>query len=211
MKAISLYVLLSAVLIFTGCSTGESHVRTGFDFSKIDKVAVLAVQGSIMSEAAKNQISDFVVMELLIKGYAPIERVQVKRLLQEQKFQASKVTSNEDAAQAGRVLNVPAVLIVNIPNFKEEISMTVKLINVEDGSVLWMGSGTGTTSRTLATLLGAAVGAGAGVVATGEDDQVVGGVVGGVLGAGLGRALTPQAALKAQEIVKLICQKLPYR
>ncbi|MBW8001023.1 MAG: hypothetical protein FVQ80_03270 [Planctomycetes bacterium] len=211
MKAIFLYVLLSAVLISSGCSTGESHVRTGFDFSKIDKVAVLAVQGTIMSEAAKNQISDFVVMELLKKGYAPIERVQVKKLLTEQRFQASDVTSNQDAAQAGRVLNVPAVLIVNIPNFKEEISMTIKLINVEDGSILWMGSGTGTTGRTLATLLGAAAGAGAGVAVTGEDDQVAGGIIGGVLGAGLGQALTPQTALKAQQIIKLVCQDLPYR
>lgn len=211
MKAIFLYVLLSAVLISSGCSTGESHVRAGFDFSKIDKVAVLAVQGTIMSEAAKNQISDFVVMELLKKGYAPIERVQVKKLLTEQRFQASEVTSDEDAAQAGRVLNVPAVLIVNIPNFKEDISMTIKLIDVEDGSILWMGSGTGTTSKTLATLLGAAAGAGAGIAATGDDDQVAGGIIGGVLGAVLGQALTPQAALKAQEIIKLVCQDLPYR
>ncbi len=211
MKAIYIYVLLLVVLIVSGCTTGESNVRAGFDFSKIDKVAVLAVQGSMMGEAAKNQISDFVVMELLKKGYAPIERIQVKRLLEEQKFQASDVTSNENAADAGRILNVPAVIIVNIPNFAEEISMTVKLIDVEDGSVLWMGSGTGTTARTLSTILGAAAGAGAGAVVAGEDSQTAGAVIGGVLGAGAGQALTPQKAQKAQEIIKMICQDLPKR
>jgi len=211
MKSISLYLLSACCLLFAGCTKGESQVRSGYDFSKLDKVAVVSVEGRIMSEAAKNQISDFFVMELLRKGYAPIERAQVKTLLDEQKFQLSDVTSNEQVAQAGRILNVPAVLVVNIPNFKEEISMTVKLIDVQDGSILWMGSGSGRTGRTLATIVGAAGGAGAGAAVAGEDSKTAGAVVGGVLGGVAGQALSPQKAEKAQEIIKVMCKDLPYR
>lgn len=211
MKILCLYTLLGVVLLVGGCTTGESHVRAGFDFGMLDKIAVVDVVGDIKGEAAKNQIGDFFVMELLKKGYAPVERSQVKSLLKEQKFQATEITTSDGAARAGRILNVPTVLIINIPNFKEEMNMTVKMVDVEDGSILWMGSGSGTTGRTLSTIFGAAAGAAGGAAVAGENDQLVGAVAGGVLGGVAGRALSPQTAEKARKIVAKICKSLPYR
>jgi len=211
MKAIY-YILLAAVAVYIGaCSSGESNFRAGYDFSGVDKIAVIDVVGDVGGEMARNQIGDFFVAELVKKGYAPVERAQVQALLKEQKFQASEATSQENAVRAGRILNVPTVLIVNIPNFAEEMSITAKMIDVEDGSILWIGNGSGTTGRTLSTIFGAAAGAGAGVAVSGEDDRVLGGVVGGVLGGVAGRALSPQKANKAQEIIKKICKNLPSR
>lgn len=212
MKTAYRFTLLTAVLfLIAGCSSGESYVKSGFDFAAVDKIAVVDVTGALSGEAAKNQISDFFVMELLKKGYSPVERAQVQKLLQEQQFQASDVTTSEGAALAGRILNVPTVLVVNIPTFKEEMSMTAKMIDVEDGSILWMGSGSGTTGQTLSTIAGAATGAVAGVAVTGKDDRAIGGIAGGVLGGVAGRALSPQAADKAKEIIRKICNSLPYR
>jgi len=211
MKSAIFIALLSTALLFAGCSTGESYVRAGFDFRSLDRVAVVAVEGDISGEAAKNQISDFFVMELLKKGYQPIERAQVQALLKEQQFQATDVTTAEGAVKAGKILNVPTVLVVNIPDFGEEISITAKMIDVEQGSILWMGSGSGTMGRTLSTIAGAAVGAGAGAAAAGEDKEVLGGAAGGVLGGVAGRALSPQKADKAKEIIRKICKKLPSR
>lgn len=213
MKTYHLLIIMLAALLLAllGCSSGRSNARLDYDFAKVEKIAVIDVVGNVGGEAAKNQIGDFFVMELLKKGYAPIERSQVQSLLDEQDFQASDLTSTEDAAKAGKILNVPAVLLINVPTFKEQMSITAKMINVEDGSILWLGTGSGSTGKTLATIFGAAAGAGAGVAATGDSDQVIGGVVGGVLGGVAGRALSPQVADKAQQIIGKICEDLPPR
>jgi len=214
MRIVYLCMLL-AVLAVGGCaaSSGESYARAGFNFGEIEKVAVIDVSGAVGGEAAKNQIGDFFVMELLKKGYTPVERAQVQTLLKEQRFQAAEITSAEGAAKAGRILNVPTVLLVNIPTYKEEMSMTAKMIDVEDGSILWMGSGSGRTGKTLSTIFGAAAGAGAGAAVAGgdTDDKVLGGIVGGILGGAAGQALSPQQAEQVQNIIEKMCESLPSR
>ncbi len=212
MRIVCLCTLLAALLV-NGCATGtgESFMRAGYDFSQLNKVAVIEVSGAVRGEGAKNQIGDFLAMELLRKGYTPVERAQVQALLKEQKFQATDVTSDEGAARAGRILNVPAVLLINIPTYREEMNMTVKMIDVEDGGILWMGSGSGRTGKTLATIFGAAAGAAAGAAVAGDDDEVLGGVIGGVLGGVAGQALSPQQAVQVQKIIKKICIEMPPR
>jgi hypothetical protein len=215
MKIVSVCAAVITVMLIGGCSSGESYVKAGYDFTRLDKVAVVDVQGDINGEPAKNQIADFFAMELLKKGFAPVERTQVQTLLKEHQFQISGLTSSEGAARAGKILNVPAILVVNIPNFGEEMSMTAKMINVEDGGILWMGSGSGRTGTILSTIFGTAAGAGAGAAAGkavgGKDSTVIGGVAGGVLGGVAGHELSPQKAQKAQEIIKKICRNLPPR
>jgi hypothetical protein len=213
MKIVSVCAAVITVMLIGGCSSGESYVKAGYDFTRLDKVAVVDVQGDINGEPAKNQIADFFAMELLKKGFAPVERAQVQTLLKEHQFQVSGLTSSEGAARAGKILNVPAILVVNIPNFGEEMSMTAKMINVEDGGILWMGSGSGRTGTLLSTIFGTAAGAGAGAAAGkavgGNDSTAIGAVAGGVLGGVTGHELSPQKAEKAQEIIKKICKSLP--
>jgi hypothetical protein len=150
-------------------------------------------------------------MELLKKGYTPIERSQVQILLNEQKFQASDITSKVSVARAGEILNVPVVLFVNVPKFKENFSLTAKMVDVENGSILWMGSGEGTTGKTLGTIAGAAAGVVVGVATTGRDDQVLGGIAGGVLGGVAGNLLTPSQEKAVRKVTTKICKTLPDR
>ena len=210
MKSYGMFALCVLLLFIFGCSTGQGTFRQGYDFNQVDKVAVIEVVGG-GGEAVKNQVSDFFVMELLAKGYAPIERVQVQSLLKEQRFQMTDITSAEGIAKAGEILNVPVVLIVNIPRLDEEVNLTAKMVDVEDGSVLWMGSGSGRKGRTLATITGAVGGAIAGAVIAGENSKTAGGVAGGVLGGVTGQALTPQSAVVVQEIIQKMCGTLPMR
>jgi len=212
MKTVCLNVLLIAVLFVIGCSKGESYVRAGYDFSQLNKVAVIEVAGVVQGDVAKNQIADFFGMELLKKGYAVIERAQVQALLDEQDFQASDLTRADDAARAGKILNVPVVLVANIPKYEEEMNMTAKMVNVEDASILWMGSASGSTGKTLATIFGAAAGAAAGA-AVGSDsgEGLAGGVIGGVLGGVAGNALSPQQSENLRELTKKMCKDLPMR
>jgi len=211
MKTTCLFLLTASIVFFMGCTSGESQFRAGYDFSKVNKVAVIDVLRAVHGEAVKNQIGDFFVMELLKKGYAPVERAQVQSLLNEQDFQASDITSSEGVAKVGEILNVPAVLIINIPNYDEEMSMTAKMVDVEDGSILWMGSGSGSTGRLLGTIVGGTAGAIAGGAIAGEGNEAVGAIAGGVLGGVAGQAMSPQESTKAQEIVKKLCRSLPHR
>jgi len=167
------------------------------------------VEGDIAGEVAKNQLADYFVMELLKKGYAPIERAKVQALLKEQKFQASDITTKEGTAKAGKILNVKTVLLINVPKFGDKISMTARMVDLEDGSILWLGSGSGESGELLYTLGGAAAGAAAGATVT--DDSRTGAIAGGVLGGVAGQVLTPQTAAKARKIVQKMCKGLPYQ
>ena len=202
-------VLIIAVLFIGGCSSGraESHSRAGYNFSMIDKVAIVAVEGAVKSEPAKNQIADLFWMEFLKKGYAPVERAHVRAFLEKQEFQTSELTTEAGAAEAGKILNVPAVLIISIPHFGDEIAMTVKLVDIQDGSILWLGRGSSKTGGFLG--LGSLWGAGAAV--SSEENGLFGGIAGGVLGGVAGYALSPQETEQAQRIIKRICKTLPSR
>ena len=214
MKTVCTCILLAALFV-GGCATGkgESYTRAGYDFGQLNKVAIVEVSGAVAGDAAKNQIGDFFAMELLKRGYTVVERAKVQALLKEQEFQASDITTDEGAAKAGQVLNVPAVVVISIPTYKEEMNMTAKMIDVEDGSILWLGSGFGSTGKTFSTILGAAAGSAAGAVVAGGDssDRVVGGVIGGVLGGVAGQALSPQQAEQVQKLTKKVCENMPYR
>jgi len=208
---IVVYTLAIVVLLIGGCASHESSFRIGYDFSTVDKVAVVAIEGTLRSEVAKNQIADFFAMEFLKKGYAPVERAQVNALLKEQELQSTDLTTAEGAAEAGQVLNIPVVLIVNIPHFGEEISMTAKMMDVEDGIILWMGRSTGKGGRSWTSIFRIFSGEDTGIGVSSADGELLGSVVGDVLGGVSGQALSIHEAKKAQHIVKRICKSLPSR
>jgi hypothetical protein len=207
--------MLLSTLLVAGCasSKGESYALAGYDFSGLNKVAIASVTGQVYGDAAKNTVSDFFVMELMKKGYTVVERAEVQKVLKEQEFQASAITSNEDAARAGRVLNVPAVLLISIPKYKEKMEMTAKLVEVETATILWIGSGSGSTGKTLSTIVGAAAGAALGATVAGGDsnDRVLGGVIGGVAGGVAGNALSPEQRDQLKKVVADTCKDLPAR
>lgn len=215
MKTISFYALVTTVLlaIIVGCSSrgGESSFRIGYDFGTLDKVAVVAVEGSVRSDVARDQVADIFAMELLRKGYAPVGRAQVKALLKERKLESEDLTTIEAATEAGMILGVPAVLVVEIPHFGEETSITAKIISVEDGSILWLGRGSGKGKGFLSNISGAfkleEPKTGAGI--RGQEEEVLVGVAGEVLSGPAGGVLSPEEVKKTQEIAKRICKSLP--
>jgi len=204
-----MYMPVILVLLIGGCYSGrgESFSRVGYNFSMLDKIAIVAVEGVVKSEPAKNQIADLFAMEFLKKGFAPVERTQVKALLEEQQLQDSDLITEAGAAEAGKILNVPAVLIINIPHFGDEIFITAKMVDIEDGTILWLGSGSGKTGRLLSTLSFGALGAGA--AAGSEEDALFGGITGGVLGDAAGYVLSPQETEKTRRIIRRMCRTLP--
>jgi len=208
MRVIITILLTGIIFIAGGCSSGQGSFRAGYDFSSIDKIAIVEVTGYFKKEGVRNQIASFVEMELLQRGYAPVERARVQALLDEQEFQASEITTAADAVKAGQILNVPVVLMVDVPEFGEDINITAKMLDVKDGSILWVGSGTGRTGKILTTALAATAGAIAGA-AVDSDNKTTGAVIGGVLGGAAGYTLSPQAAEKVKKVIKKMCDTLP--
>jgi hypothetical protein len=214
MKIAAISILLTIVILIGGCSSGEGSFLKGYDFSGIDKVAVIDVIGKAKSEAVKTQIANFFEMELLKKGYSPVERTQVQLILKEQEFQRSAITPEENAVRAGRILNVPVVMLIGIPEFGENINLTAKMLDVEDGRILWVSSGTARTGKILSTVVGAAAGAAIGTVvgeAVDEDAGDTGAIVGGVLGGAAAYTLSPQAAERARQAIGKMCKTMPMK
>ncbi len=210
-----LYVLAIGLLLLGSASCGlisrssqKSSFRVGYDFSGVTKVAIVAVQGSLTSETARDQIAEFFAIELLEQGYAPVGRPQVRASLAglaseskgESQAQLKDLTTNEAAVEVGRMLKVPAVLTISLPHFGDEITITATMIDVEDGSILWLANGSGR---------------GEGMFGFGKssksskDDGLLAGFVGGETSGATSEPLTVDEAKRAQRIVKSMCKSLP--
>jgi hypothetical protein len=150
----------------------ETSADSSFRPEKITKLAVLVVGesrpgysgglGSIGSPRASNDglsdqqrlVEDEFVQALLQKGYSIASRSDVAAIVKEQGFQRNSGLTESDAARIGKVLNVPAVLIVRVTEASTQseynaairkqqtqarASMGARLINVETASVWWIG------------------------------------------------------------------------
>lgn len=216
MRAALAGILLAAVVAAAGCASSETEsvALAGYDFTGLDKIAIVEVTGRVYGDAAKNKISNMVTTALMRKGYAFIERKNVQSLLKEQEFQGSDLTTETGAARAGEFLNVPAVMIIDIPKFRDgKIDMTAKLIDVETATILWIGSGSGGSDKTLGTLVGAAAGAALGAAVAGGDssDRWIGAGVGAVAGGVAGNVLTPNEEKQLKKIIADITSEMPSR
>lgn len=212
-KMRKLTVFLSLLVVATGCATGSSFVKPGYNFGALNKVAVVEVSGANNREVVQNEVADLFAMELLKRGYDVVERNQVDKILKEQGFQTSGATSALDPAEMGRILNVGAILIVNVPTLGQQISMTAKMTEVETASIVWMGEGTGKTASGIGTLTGALIGAGAGA-AVGHQVRVgtgttVGAIGGGLAGGAAGHVLEPTEAQALRKVVAKVARGMP--
>jgi hypothetical protein len=200
--------LAIAVLLVVGCrSQQESSFRAGYDFSGVNKVAIVSVEGAVPSEAAKDEIADFFSIELLEKGYAPMGRAQVRATLAEQQVEDMNETPDlstpEEAVAAGMALNVPAVLTIKIPHFGDEISISATMIDVEDRSILWLATGTGKGRGTFSSIFSPKSG-------SREEEGLLGPAMGDVMSVS-NEPLSPEDAKRAQRIVKKMCKSIPQK
>jgi len=195
--------LVIAVLLIGGCRTQrESSFRAGYDFSGVNKVAIVSVEGVVPSEVAKDEIADFFAIELLERGYAPMGRAQVRASLAQEETddEITDLTTPEGAVEAGLALDVPAVLTIKIPHFGEEISISATLIDVEDRSILWLATDSGRGSGGFSIFRSKSRGS--------ENEGLLGPIMGDVMGSA-DQPLSPRDAERAQRIVKNMCRSLP--
>ncbi|MFP4040457.1 MAG: glycine zipper 2TM domain-containing protein [Desulfosudaceae bacterium] len=212
MKHQKLLVCISlclGLLWLSACATGDSTVSPAFKKDKLEKIAVVDVSGDISGDAPKNQVEDFFTKEMLNKGYRLIERNRVNKVLDEQDFQKSDRTTDSEAAEIGKILNVPAVAMLDANVEGEKVSITGKIIDTETAEILWTGTGRGGSGATVGTIGGAIAGALGGSQVGSGSGKTAATVAGGVLGGASGEALTPQTARVVEKSITEMVKGIP--
>jgi hypothetical protein len=208
-------VLLAAFMAGCASTSGSGNYDQNYDFSSVKRVAVVAVEGAsaVNREAAQNQIASMFNQQLLGKGYSPVERSQIKAVMDEQKFAQSDVTRASGAAQLGKILNVDTAVILNVPKYGQLMEMSAKMVDVESARIIWSANGSAKTGAGLNEKAGAFLGAVGGAVGGHQMDSTGGAVVGGAAGAAggavAGEAMTPQRQEQAAKLVKKLSESLP--
>lgn len=214
----SLGLLITLIALVAGCASvsGSGEYNRSYDFSTIERTAVVSVDG-IGGQAARDQVASMFNQAMLGRGYSPVERSQIKQVLSEQDFSRSDVTSASGAARAGEILNVDSVMLVNVPEFGDDMSMSAQMVDVQNGTILWSASGSARSGADMTRRAGQILGAigggiiGAEVGSNGGTGAIVGGVGGAVGGGIAGDALSKQRQEQTAVLVDQLTQSLPTR
>jgi curli biogenesis system outer membrane secretion channel CsgG len=167
---------LAVLLLALGCRSGEVRkeeavvelkTRTPRPFEARKRVAVIDFedksgygQGRI-GKAASDVLQRFLFDS---QQFRVVERQQVGKVLEEQKFQQSGAVNPQTAMQAGKILGVDLVVYGAVTNFgirvegteavvyqqREQVATSqvdVRLIHVETGEIIYMGEGRGLAKR----------------------------------------------------------------
>jgi Curli production assembly/transport component CsgG len=166
--ALSKVCLLGIALLLPACTITLKSPTTmraqgtsspAFNPQNITKLAVLVVneRNYRVLRQADRLIEDEIIPVLLGKGYSIASRSDAKAIRDELKFQRESGLTDEDASRIGKMLNVPAVLIVSINQYETgrtrpiklgrrtyshyvtHATMGARLISVETGEILWLG------------------------------------------------------------------------
>ena len=200
-----LRLLITSLLLLTGCASGTSFVRPGADFKATGKVGVVA-ESSVLQPEAKAEIADLFSMALLKKGYDVVDRANIEQLSREADFQNESSMTSSSGRSKLAINNISSIIVVNVREFSDKISMTAKMVDVGTGKMLWMGEGSGSLKSGLGTMGGALIGSLVGhVVSRTGLGTVAGGVAGGIVG----KALEPEQANLARSVIEKVCSDLP--
>lgn len=144
--------LIVGVLLLSGCVVTAPQPKSGISSQSLNqqlpqKIAIF-VQENRFARSQNRNIEDTFISGLLVKGYSIATRSDMDSITKEMKFQQSGLTDS-DASKLGKMLNVPAVLIISVTNLKTrsyrgkystEGSMSARLVSVEHAEILWINS-----------------------------------------------------------------------
>lgn len=140
----------------------EVRVVTGHDPRVYQKIAVVSSSDVPLDgdEGLSEDVEAIVTNQLIDYGYQPINRSSVEAALAEIEIGDSGLTDGQ-AVQIGNFVQVPGIVVAKITgvrtiqersrtstksNIKSEVTVTLKLINVETLEVEWNGRNRGTVS-----------------------------------------------------------------
>jgi TolB-like protein len=166
MKVIKTLLVIS-FLFFLGCASSKDFVRPGTNFNKYQRIAVLPLVDFPNHPQSGVQVADIISMRLLTTGATILDRSQTSQLLSEQKLGVSGLVDERTAPNIGSVLGVQALIAGSVNEWRSAcnnvqfiagaapailctsvVGITLKLIDVETGQIVWSGSARGSSVGT---------------------------------------------------------------
>ena len=87
-------------------------------------------EARILTETLTNEMIE-------LSDYIIVERVNIEKILKEQKFQHSGCTDSECAVQIGQLINADMTIIGTASKFGKTYTIDSRIINVESGEALF--------------------------------------------------------------------------
>jgi hypothetical protein len=106
-------LLLSSLAV--SYATTNIAIKSGYDFTKVKKVAVLAFNPSPDNPNSGVMVADIFAINLLKAGYDVIERNDLAKVLAEQHLDSVGAISNDQLRTIGKVSGVDAIITGSVP------------------------------------------------------------------------------------------------
>jgi curli biogenesis system outer membrane secretion channel CsgG len=151
-----LSLLLPLTVLLASCGTNSVVVKPGYDFKNINRVAVLGFKDTPYSTKG-TLVAELFDKYLLQSGYNIVERDELDSILKEHQLSLSGAINPEQIKTFGKISGIDAIITGTItmdvperdfyengyPRFiAAQVGVTCRMISVETGEVLWVGSDT---------------------------------------------------------------------
>lgn len=149
-------VMALLLCLLTGCaitSDGgtKSFVRENVDFGFVKKIAVLPLENNSKDEFAPEMLRDIVITRIFAMGLFDVtDKGVVDSLLREEAIEPGKPVDGPALKRLGQRLNAQALLLGTVDVAMEgrkgsvaypEMAVTLRILDVESGLVIWQASG----------------------------------------------------------------------
>lgn len=99
-------------------------------------IAVLDFEAKNVNLQNAEAVSDLLRTELFNTGsFKVVERAKIQKILEEQRFQMSGVTSTDQAAEIGRLLNVNKIMVGSVTKLGQTFIINTRIVDVQSGVV----------------------------------------------------------------------------
>lgn len=152
MKRIIL-VLLLLVFSASGCAVRgsiESYSRENIDIGFVRIIAVLPLENNSKDQYAPERVRNIAMTQILGRGlFDVVDKGVLDSFLHEEAINPGKPMDRQTLRRLGQRLNIQAVMLGTIDLAEEtrkgsvaypEISITLRLLEVESGLVIWQAS-----------------------------------------------------------------------
>jgi hypothetical protein len=152
------YGAVWALLLFLagGCALtpgggAKSYVREDVDFGFVRKIAVLPLENNSKDEFAPEMLRDIVITRIFaMRLFDVADKGMVDSLLREEAIDAGKPIDAPTIRRIGQRLNAQALLLGTVDLAAEgrkgavsypEMALTLRILDVESGLVIWQAGG----------------------------------------------------------------------
>lgn len=163
---ISVFILL----VFAGGCTvqtaSQPFARENVDFGFVKKIAVLPFENNTKDEFAPERVRDIAITQILALGIFDVaDKGIVDSVLREEAIDPGKPMDRQTLRRLGQRLSVQAIFIGTIDMAGDsrkgstvypELSLTLRLLEVQSGLVIWQASGHGSGDSVWRRLFGLA-------------------------------------------------------